>query len=140
MPQCREVHWRLCACCSRYVTREFERKLPSGVCTGRLVMAAFEDLAAVRRAAAFTALNVYRTGDSVCVLYILVRLTRDIPDLTLAGQNQACRPPACRQHISRTYACRTQRTAKSICIPRSNIHDHSQRPAAGVTDRQPCGR
>ncbi len=41
--------------------------------TGRLVVAAFEDLAAVQRAAAFTALNVYRTGDSVCVLYILVR-------------------------------------------------------------------
>lgn len=40
--------------------------------TGRLVVAAFEDIASVQRAAAFTAVNVYRPGDTVCVLYIQV--------------------------------------------------------------------
>ena len=35
-------------------------------------MAAFEDIAAIQKAAAFTAVNVYRPGDTVCVLYIQV--------------------------------------------------------------------
>jgi len=35
-------------------------------------VAAFEDISAIQKAASFTAINVYRPGDTVCVLYIQV--------------------------------------------------------------------